>query len=78
MNLIKRCPCGQTPSEIHITDTGDRRPKWAHCHPDCCGEWEIEYRNGYVDIHSDIGKDQAVKAWNAAARADCLMEDEDD
>ena len=65
--LIKPCPCGQTPDKI-IIQAEHQKPKFALAVPSCCEEWWIEYRNGYADIDSDAGKANALTAWNNAPR----------
>ena len=65
-DLIKPCPCGKTPTKLSVKET--LSGKWAYVEGNCCGDWIIEYRNGYA-----TGKEQytlAVEAWNEAPRAD--------
>lgn len=64
MNKFKKCPCGEYPKSLSITDT--LSGKWAFVTPDCCGEWMIEYRNGY---ETGIERENlALEAWNEAPR----------
>lgn len=64
---LQPCPCGATPTALQFT--GDEQAKWAHVSGDCCGEWEIEYRNNYAKIASAEAMALATKAWNEAVRA---------
>ena len=71
MSRLKRCPCGEIPQSLGITDT--LSGKWILITPDCCGEWTIEARNSYcIDDERD---DNAAIAWNDAPRAECLKAD---
>ena len=67
-NVLKPCPCGKTPADIGVYDVF-QGGKWAFAVPDCCGEWNIEFRTNYKDIDSDECKQFAREAWNAAPRA---------
>ena len=60
---LKPCPCGKTPQQLHIAH-GDVR-KWDYVSGDCCGEWEVEFRTGYVGGNTEA----AERAWNEAERA---------
>ena len=64
---LKSCPCGATPTALQIT--GDEQAKWAHVSGNCCGEWEIEYRNDYTKLASAEAMTLAAAAWNEAPRA---------
>lgn len=64
---LKSCPCGATPTALQIT--GDEQAKWAHVSGNCCGEWEIEYRNNYTKLASTEAMTLAAAAWNEAPRA---------
>ena len=66
--LLSACPCGKVPTAIYVYADSDR-PKWAYCHGNCCGEWNIEFRAGYADLASDEIQRLAEEAWNAAPRA---------
>lgn len=68
IEALKPCPCGNTPTLLHITCEHERA-KWAHCSGDCCNEWSIEYRNNYTPINTPEGMALAVAAWNDASRA---------
>ena len=66
MSELKRCPCGKIPKDLGIQET--LSGKWCFVVPSCCGEWTIEYRNGYA-----VGEEQrrlAWEAWNDAPRAE--------
>ena len=65
---LKPCPCGETPSELSISDVGQGR-KWANVAPNCCGEWSIEFRTMYKGFDTDECMALAVTAWNNAPRA---------
>jgi hypothetical protein len=61
---IKRCPCGEYPSQVMVDD-GDS-VKWNRVSGDCCGDWEIEFRSDYktgAALYS-----AAKDAWNNAKR----------
>jgi len=66
MKDLKKCPCGKTPKKLFIV-SADTADKYAYVSTaDCCGEWDVEYRNDYK-----IGDESyalAVEAWNNAAR----------
>lgn len=62
---LKRCPCGQIPSKLLITDNG---AKWAFAFGDCCNEWHIEFRTQYNPIDSKECMDLAIEEWNRAPR----------
>ena len=64
-DLLKPCPCGQTPKQLFIADNGS---KWAYTYGDCCNDWHIEFRTFYNPIDSDECMDLAVEAWNCAPR----------
>lgn len=68
MSDIKPCPCGQTPSELGI-DADHEQPKWALVYGDCCGEWHVEYKNGYLPLDEPEAMRLARQAWNDAPRA---------
>lgn len=63
MPNLNRCPCGRTPSKLHIVDNG---AKWAYAYGHCCGEWHVEFRTMYNPITSPECMELAVEAWNAA------------
>jgi hypothetical protein len=64
---LRPCPCGQTPDDLVITGDGSR-PKWATAAGNCCTEWDIEFRNGYLPLASDECRELAAEAWNSAPR----------
>jgi hypothetical protein len=69
---LKPCPCGKTPTRLIVT--GEHvKPKHARCQGDCCGEWEIEFRNDWKEIGTHESNKRAYEAWNLAPRAaqDC-------
>ena len=61
---LKPCPCGKVPTGLHVTC--DKNSKWGHVAGECCGEWMIEFRNGYDDPPD---KEEARLAWNDAPRS---------
>jgi hypothetical protein len=63
--ILKPCPCGQTPSKLHISDTG-QGGKYADVFGDCCGDWKIEFRQQYTTGDEAMGL--AITAWNIATR----------
>lgn len=66
MKDLKECPCGKTPKKLFIV-SADKADKYAYVSSaDCCGEWEIEYRNDYKV--GDESYELAVEAWNRAPR----------
>lgn len=69
MKKLKPCPCGETPERLVITAEHDR-PKWAYCSGDCCGVWEVEFRNQYHQIHGEETMALAIEAWNHAPRVE--------
>ncbi len=66
MSELRKCPCGETPGELHINDT--LSGKWIDIMGDCCGEWSIEERNNYAT--GDERVKNAIRAWNDAPRGD--------
>ena len=66
-DFLKKCPCGETPMELHISDAG-QGGKWATVSGACCDEWMIEFRTNYHDLDTDECMDLAIDAWNGAAR----------
>jgi hypothetical protein len=70
MGDAKPCPCGETPEALHISGDYDGC-KWATVSAvGCCGEWEINFRNGHHAFDSAESKRRAVEAWNAAPRGE--------
>lgn len=66
MTELKQCPCGQTPSFLHVVDT--MSGKWINATGDCCGAWSVEGRNDYaIDTKR---YENAIKAWNYAIRGE--------
>ena len=69
MSELKPCPCGEVPNSVHVeTDDSNTRPKWSRVAGSCCGEWSVEFRNGYEEIGSDESERLAREAWNEAKR----------
>lgn len=64
---LKRCPCGEIPTSLQITDNG-QGAKWANVSGDCCGEWMIEVRTSYYSLDSDECMQCAIEGWNMANR----------
>lgn len=67
MNKLKRCPCGEIPSALYISDAG-QGGKWAYVYGDCCNVWEVEFRSHYHDTEGEKCMLLAVEAWNEAIR----------
>lgn len=65
---LKPCPCGETPTKLHVCDAA-QGGKWAIASPDCCGEWETEFRTDYYALDSDECKKLAYEAWNRLPRS---------
>jgi len=65
------CPCGKTPSAILI-EREYNRSKWAFAYGDCCSEWHIEFRAGYLDDDEPELMQAAQIAWNNTPRAAAL------
>ena len=66
---IKQCPCGKIPDKLIISpEDGSITPKWASVSGDCCGDWEISFRNQYHPISGNRSQQIALEAWNAAER----------
>lgn len=64
---LKPCPCGKIPENLNVSHENST-PKWASVTGDCCGEWEIEFRNDHNDVNSKECLDRAIEAWNNAPR----------
>jgi len=64
---LKPCPCGQVPKRLLIS-CDHERPRWAMVAGNCCGEWNVEFRNGHELINSDQSMRLAREAWNSAQR----------
>ncbi len=65
MTELQPCPCGKTPTELHVDSAG---VKWAFASGNCCNEWHIEFRNQYAQEYEQIHK-LANEAWNRTPRA---------
>ena len=70
MNDLKRCPCGEIPDDLIITEQMSPM-NWSWVAGNCCGEWNIEFRSDYES--GEKLKELAVTAWNSAprGRTDC-------
>ena len=64
---LKRCPCGEIPSTLFISDA-NQGGKWAYVSGCCCNLWEVEFRSQYKEINSDRLMQLATNAWNEAQR----------
>lgn len=64
---LKPCPCGKTPLELHIADTG-QGGKYADVFGNCCGDWKIEFRQQYTSGNEAM--ELAIHAWNLASRGE--------
>ena len=62
------CPCGKTPTALHIVDYG-QGGTWADCMGNCCKDWKIEFRTGYNELQSPECIALAAEAWNKAPRS---------
>lgn len=69
MTELMPCPCGQTPTELHVTSHDFDHPKWAMASGNCCNDWNVEFRNEWARIGSTKCAENAARAWNAAPRA---------
>ena len=67
MQTLKKCPCGRTPTKLHIVDNG-QGGKWGDASGDCCGEWKIEFRTDYNKFDTKECMSLAVDAWNETER----------
>lgn len=66
MAELSKCPCGQVPEQLAITEGSTCKYSWVAGH--CCSEWNIEFRTDYQS--GDALMALAVAAWNAAPRVD--------
>jgi hypothetical protein len=64
---LAKCPCGKTPENIGTY--GEYRSKWMFAVQDCCGEWNIEFRSGYLPDGCKLDQ-LAIDAWNGASRSE--------
>jgi hypothetical protein len=64
---LAKCPCGAIPGELQIYDAG-QGPKYLMAQGSCCGEWMIEFRNGYNPTDDQDCMQRAIEAWNASPR----------
>ena len=67
MKELKPCPCGETPTKLHITDAG-QGGKWALASGDCCGEWIVEFRTGNYALDHIKCYRRGMEYWNDAPR----------
>lgn len=68
MNKLVPCPCGKTPTRLHVNDAGQGM-RWAHVAGNCCGDWELEFRTEYNALDSEKCYQLAVERWNEAPRS---------
>lgn len=61
------CPCGTVPENLLI-EMPDRA-KYGRAMGDCCGDWSIEFKNGYTQDPEKTTA-RAREAWNDAPRAE--------
>jgi hypothetical protein len=65
--ILKPCPCGKTPTQLHITEGSTFR--WRYVSGDCCG-WMIEARvNTMRPKSEEKDYEECAKAWNEQDRA---------
>lgn len=64
--MFRRCPCGEVPTGLDL-EFG-YVTKWDKVTPNCCGEWMIEFRTGYLDPDSKEMEQLKIKVWNEAPR----------
>jgi len=64
---IKPCPCGKTPIELYVVDSG-QDVRWAQAYANCCGEWIIDFGTKSSPLDSEECMEYALKAWNDAPR----------
>lgn len=67
MSELKPCPCGKTPTDLHITD-GDTY-RWKNVMGNCCNEWVVEARVQPLIGEEKTERDACINAWNEAPRA---------
>lgn len=67
MKKLSPCPCGTTPTDLFIRDSGEGG-KYALAYGNCCGEWLINFRANYLPYDSDECKALAIEAWNNTIR----------
>ncbi len=75
MTKLKKCPCGEVPSELIIVDAM-KGGKWAYVYGSCCSLWMIEFNTLYYDVISDRCMDFAIKNWNATEREESFLANE--
>lgn len=63
---LKKCPCGKEPKRLFFTFQ-DSSQKWGHAWGDCCGDWEVQFKNNY-ELDYDKQYQNAVKQWNSLPR----------
>lgn len=62
---LKPCPCGVVPRMLMINCAD--RAKYGQMTGDCCGEWTVDFKNGYAS-DKQVTQLKAVTAWNDAPR----------
>lgn len=67
MPVLNKCPCGEVPTGLHITDNG-QGGKWATVSGNCCDNWMVEFRTEYRSLDSDGCMVLAAIAWNNSPR----------
>ena len=67
MSELKQCPCGETPTKLHLKDNGQGY-KYVSVTPECCGDWTTECRTVNYETQSVETYVNAVKAWNDLPR----------
>lgn len=68
---LKPCPCGATPTALILSGESDW-PRWGTAAGDCCGDWEVEFRNKGHYLSSDLSKAAAAEVWNKAKRVTAI------
>lgn len=66
-DALKQCPCGETPTALHLVDNG-QGSKWANVSGNCCNAWSVEVRTHYYDLDSLECMRYAVQEWNDTLR----------
>jgi len=66
MNKLKKCPCGEVPEKLNITE--GYTLTYAFVAGSCCDEWMIEFRTVLYTPYSDETMLKAIEAWNGANR----------
>lgn len=64
--ILKPCPCGETPKELHITNDSDY--EFAVVSGDCCQEWHVMFDSHKFGYGYNAEYKAAVEAWNESPR----------